>query len=414
MKQCIICRLYKEEFNDEHVIPDAIQGYYHINSVCTDCNSRLGVNVDSKLVNHKFIEFRRSLLNIKGKGKYAPNPFSGTHFLKDDPSQKVRLTINNEGVFEPYLLPQVPTLYEMPNSFTIVLDKKDAAQKDTIIDKFIERNGIPKNAVVTTTKLFEAEYPAIQIQFKFDLYKFKLGILKIAYEFSVDQIPAYFDDPTALIISKILHDADFDSLSKINTYGDGITAKVLEPFAYMLNLENDNHYLILFDSEEFGLLCFVNLFNAINIAFQMTSKSGFIKDSLVVGINDLTKRTWRVLNASQIVNEIYPETNYSFKYHLLSEEQFLSFTKDESSQDFEFYRENEKIPFFDANGRVVYNDIEQKLIESQVEKHHRGDTVNVMITEFILDEELFIKLMPSQNLYKVIEVKSERRRQTKI
>jgi len=44
MKVCIICRKEKEKehFNDEHVFPDCIQRYYHIDKVCTVCNSRMG------------------------------------------------------------------------------------------------------------------------------------------------------------------------------------------------------------------------------------------------------------------------------------------------------------------------------------------------------------------------------------
>jgi len=69
MDTCIICRKETNDFSDEHVIPDSLGGYYHIYSVCKTCNSDLGSNVDSDLVNHKFSDFQRYLLGIS-LGKY--------------------------------------------------------------------------------------------------------------------------------------------------------------------------------------------------------------------------------------------------------------------------------------------------------------------------------------------------------
>lgn len=81
MFECIICRKENDNSSDEHVIPEAINGYYHIYDVCKDCNSRLGTDVDSTLLNHSFIEFQRFLLELKGKKGNIPNPLSGTQFI---------------------------------------------------------------------------------------------------------------------------------------------------------------------------------------------------------------------------------------------------------------------------------------------------------------------------------------------
>jgi len=84
LKTCIICRTEKDEkeFSDEHVIPDALGGYYHIYTVCKNCNSILGRKVDSKLTNHIFSKYQRSALNLKGKSGKIPNPFEGTHIYR--------------------------------------------------------------------------------------------------------------------------------------------------------------------------------------------------------------------------------------------------------------------------------------------------------------------------------------------
>lgn len=47
---CIICHQDNQELSDEHVIPEAIGGYYHIYNVCKDCNSKLGDHVDNLLL----------------------------------------------------------------------------------------------------------------------------------------------------------------------------------------------------------------------------------------------------------------------------------------------------------------------------------------------------------------------------
>ena len=82
--KCIICRkeIGQDILSDEHVIPDSIGGYYHIYNVCKECNSYLGSEIDSKLVNHYLALFMRYSEGIKGKTGKIPNPFDGTHCLK--------------------------------------------------------------------------------------------------------------------------------------------------------------------------------------------------------------------------------------------------------------------------------------------------------------------------------------------
>ncbi|TNE30514.1 MAG: HNH endonuclease, partial [Bacteroidetes bacterium] len=228
MKTCIICRIEKAEtkFNDEHVIPDSIGGYYHIYLVCTKCNSNLGSKVDNKLTNHQFINFQRNLTNTKGKSGKVPNPFSGTHTLKNDEDQKVRLELNEDGAFEVRLIPNVPKAFT--NEFKIVVDKKDEHKIDEIIAKFLKRNGIPKEKVKIHQSECTTEKPWVHTTMTIDIKDFKMGILKIIYEFAVDSIPPYFFDSNAVLISKILETADFENLySEITFIGDGFNKEIL-------------------------------------------------------------------------------------------------------------------------------------------------------------------------------------------
>ena len=69
---CIICHQDNQELSDEHVIPEAIGGYYHIYNVCKDCNSKLGDHVDKLLLNHWFIKAARDEKGFKGYKGYIP------------------------------------------------------------------------------------------------------------------------------------------------------------------------------------------------------------------------------------------------------------------------------------------------------------------------------------------------------
>jgi hypothetical protein len=141
MRKCIICRKEKnkEELSDEHVIPDSLNGFYHIFSVCKTCNSYLGREVDSKLVNHYFTSFMRYDLNIKGKKGKLPNPFDGTHILENDEETKVKMILDNEGIPRPYLLPKIKKITN-GNKLEIKLsiDSDDKDKIDDIMEKILK------------------------------------------------------------------------------------------------------------------------------------------------------------------------------------------------------------------------------------------------------------------------------------
>lgn len=408
MKTCIICRKEKEDFNDEHVIPDSIQGYYHIYSVCIDCNSKLGSNIDRTLVNHKFIQFQRHLLNIKGKSGSVPNPLSGTHHVQDNPNEKIILDINKKGEFVPRLLPVIPDLKNEPlaNEFTIVVDKKDESKIDKIVGKLLSRNGIDKKNVTSTLEHHKTK-PVIHTKLKIDLHNFKAGILKIAYEFAVDSIPEYFNDKQAKVISKILLDADFDNLtSKVKFLGNGFDKMVLQPFEYLVDFKNNNHYLILISSSK-GLICFVNLFNNLSIGIIMSQKSGYLKNNIIIGKNDISNNTFKKYDINDLLNTTYTPIEYRFQYwfpDLKASEKFLEM---QNKPEFDYYYESDKkIAFYDKNGKILYDDIDKKL--RKMKKVHKGDIKKEMITEYILDEDVYIKLLPSLSLYKIVSVQIER------
>ena len=84
----------------------------------------------------------------------------------------------------------------------------------------------------------------------------------------------------------------------------------------------------------------------------------------------------------------------------------------EKHKDFGYYYENDKIPFYNKQGVIVYENIDDKLLS--LPRIEKGDTKNEMITEFVLDEELYIKLLPSNKLYAVVSAQIEQFRVGKI
>jgi hypothetical protein len=414
MKTCIICREEKENFNDEHVIPDSIQGYYHIDKVCTECNSKLGSTIDNTLTNHKFIEFQRHLLNIKGKSGNIPNPLKGLHTMQDDPTQKVLLEVDEEGKFIPRLLPNIPDFKNegITDSFTIRIDKKDEDKLDQIMDKILKRNGLDKSKITTTKISGEKVQPWLHSTLKIDIHDFKAGILKIAYEFAVDTLPEYFNDDHAKVISKVLLEADFENLEKkVNFLGSGFDKLILKPFEHFVEFENNNHYLIL-ASTDLGLLCFVNLFNAFSICVKLSERTDYFEDNLFVGKNDIVARTYKCYDITQLLQSTYTPMTYRFKYWFPDLESANELFQMEKLDSFGYYSENNKIPFYNDQGNVVYKSIDDKLLT--LPRIAKGDTINAMITEFVLDEKLFIRLLPSNKLFAIDSVRTEQYRISKI
>ena len=418
MKDCIICRKETNEFSDEHVIPDSIGGYYHIYSVCKGCNSSLGQNVDSKLVNHKLIEFQRQMLNIKGKSGCVPNPFIGTHKLKDDEEQKIVVKFDENGILTPRLLPKIGDLENIGNKTTIsfTLDKKDLHLKEQIVDKILKRNGIDKSRIICDeTQREYIEKPWIQTQLQVDIKDFRIGLLKIAYEFTIDTFKDYFDDPLAIVISEILFHADLKRMEEqISFLGDGFNKEILKPLSHLIDFENNNHYLTLLYVKSIGLLCQVNLFNCFSIAIKMSNSNYMQTDNIFLGINDIENKKFEKLTIDELVQRTYSPIEYRFQYYFPNENELLKFMELQNNNYFDFYKTGDVIPFFDKKGNIVYDDIETKLSQTHLVKIPKGDVYNAILTEILLDEELYIKVLPTMDLLHVVSVQIEQYKVRKV
>lgn len=399
---CIICHRDAVELSDEHVIPDVIGGCYHINSVCKECNSHLGSKVDIHLLNHWFIKAARQAKRLAGKTKKVPNPLVGKGVMED--GTNVRLEEDCSGKIVAHILSQSPVFSsdgETVNiSFTI--DAKDEKQIDRITRKVLVRNGIDptKVQVVKHQRVSQIENPAITVQANIDLSLFRIGLLKIAYEFAVDQIPEYYNDPKAKLFSEILQSADTNRLGEVHFAGNGFAKagnKILETFIDPAN--TDRHFLLLVNIEN-KLYCLVKLFdNTMSQLIQMSDKAYGFESRFLLAINDFAKHDCRLFDAAELVRVCIKSESVRFK---LSEEsdKITEFEHMTPGIDWICNLQSDNLLF---NSEGLFRCTQSQLINSmelsgQVEEQEEG---SILISSYKVPEGLFFKLAPSGCLVRV-------------
>jgi hypothetical protein len=413
MDECIICRQKTSDFSDEHVIPDAINGYYHIYSVCKICNSKLGSLVDSKLINHKFMEFQRLALDIRGKKGDIPNPFSGIHVLKNNSDTKAKLEIDSDGNLKPYMLPNIPNskCFDINNDFTISLDKRDEGQLENIVSKICARNGIPREKIGIKREETPEVNNSVQMILSIDTRDFKIGLLKIAYEFAVDTIPAYFNDPKAKVISDILYNNLYERLENEDLFiGSGIDSNIIKPFEVFIDAENENHHLILMSDKKLGFVCFIKLFNVMFLGVRLSKKRYKVPGDIIIGINDMGSRRFIKMTPDKLMKENFTTAELRFQYYFDSRKEADDFFLAQQDSNFSVYKENGVIPVFDRHGSIKIGDIEQIMFQGSVHVTGPTDFKNDIVTQVHLDEELYIKVLPSGQLVRIVKVNVEQHR----
>ncbi len=284
---CIICRkkpVAPNQLSDEHIIPDAIGGRIHSYRVCKDCNSMLGQKVDPLLVGHCIIQFARFIHRIPGKSKTVPNPFSGI-YIGDD-GKKYRIE-DHDGKLVPHLLPE--KMEEKDGVIHTVVDVADEKNIKKSVEKYCDRNGLEIKDMKQET--VTAKGPKFNIPMEVDLRNFKLALLKIGYEYAIERIENYYDDPLAVKIADILHNADVSRLNEITFCGSGFDNKdLLDKF--IDNSDNDKHIILLTNSRD-KMFVYINIFNSICIPIQLSDRTyPELNGGFVCVNNSITKTTY--------------------------------------------------------------------------------------------------------------------------
>ncbi|AZR82342.1 HNH endonuclease [Thiomicrospira sp. S5] len=418
-KLCIICREESDNFSDEHVIPDALGGYYHIYTVCKKCNSDLGSSVDAKLVNHQFAEFQRYLLSLTGKSKKLPNPFSGTHHLSEDTSKKIQLRLDEEGKPVPYTITNV-SYEESENEgsgtkVSICIDASDEKKLDGILKKIANKLQVPIEQFEGIDRSVQKiEKPNIKCSLSIDLAEFKIGLLKIAYEFSVDTVEGYFSDRLAIEISKILKNAEYDSVENFVSIGSGFDHEIFDGMRDYLDLESKKHYLVIVGSQARGLVCLVHLHGMFSVGVCL-SNSPYPDSLAVIGVNDIEQRSFRKIYPEQLLKEVFAPPELRFQYYFPTEYAAQEFLDMQASDKFGFHStETGTTPVFDRQGKLLSSDLYSKMKESEHLVTSEALDGGGIVHKFPIQDELFIKILPSGKLVQVIAVREELRQIAKL
>lgn len=412
---CIICRKDKEDMSDEHVIPDSMGGFYHIFNVCKTCNSKMGEKVDSPLVNHKLTELYRFTQEIESKSGSIPNPFSGIFMEKGDPEFKARVDVSKEGKLEVLYHPVIKLKEDagVVQSIEIAVDSKDEGMIDGILQKIIKRKGISESAIVKGERRREIRTGVFSGRWEIDILKFKIGLLKIAYEFAVDSIPDFFTDADAIKISGILKNADYEGVKEYVKIGSGLQPEIFESFAGYLDLSSKKHYLILTPAE-FGLLCLIKLHDLFSIGVVLSKRKFLDFTEALVGVNDIDGGSFRKLRMPDLINECLGPVHTRFFYCFHNEYERESGQSEINSPGYR-YEGNDKgeIPLYKKNGERYPFFAHQLLGKSRCQSCKDGNW-QIEVFRFDQFQEYYVKSVGSGNLYQVIALEMSREQIRKV
>lgn len=316
MTTCIICRLEKDNMSDEHVIPDSLGGYYHVHTVCRDCNSLLGTKVDTHLINNKFGELYRSRYNLKGKTGGIPNPLGGVFTNEEDPEIKATYRRKKDGSYEPYFMPYSKLIKDNAGNvigLTMSLDESDLGQQELILKKILERNNLRESDIIKTETKKVENNSAYKSTWSMNFEKMKIGALKIAYEFAVDSINGYFHDTTAIKISQILLEGDIEAAAKYVNIGDGLNEEIIKPFEPYIDMERNRHLLILTTNNN-SLFCLVRINGVYTIGITLSKKNYLTIEQSIIGINDVENKRFEKVKFIDGLNAIQGPITLNFLF----------------------------------------------------------------------------------------------------
>jgi len=316
---CIICHQDDVELSDEHVIPDAIGGYIHCFKVCKDCNSHLGENVDSHLLKHFLIIGSRHVHKLKGKKGAIPNPLTGDGVLST--GEKVRVEDVN-GVATPRILPQSPEIADDNKSGKITVDIKDEKLIPAMQQKMLRKMGVKSDEVtmVSHREVHQIEHPVVQMQAMVDLKKYKIGLLKIAYECCVELFPEYENDPLGQKYADILYDVAFevdgalDRLDEVKFESDGFQDPLEQVLSQFIDYSNQKRHIILLFNHAGHLSCLVKVFNIFSQYIQMSDSPYLNEGDIRLYINDFSKHSYELLTLEELLADQIEERTKEYKF----------------------------------------------------------------------------------------------------
>jgi len=201
-------------------------------------------------------------------------------------------------------------------SFTLTLDAENEHEREDIIKKICERNNIQDCRLEIVDEKRTREFPTLRYRFEFSATEFILGMLKIAYEFTCDCIPEYEYSEGGQLLSRILIEANPESLDKVVVISmkiaEEMMRRVWDPLIDFSST-TDRHYLFLDQSQD-GIYCIVNLFNEICIGFLMDTTRKYQTGGYVY-INDILGKCCEKLSMEDLVTKVLSNSGgYTFEF----------------------------------------------------------------------------------------------------
>lgn len=397
---CIICHRDDFELSDEHVIPDSIGGYYHIYSVCKECNSKLGNNVDNLLLKHWLIQGARHLKHLPGKTGKIPNPLIGDGMMED--GSKVRMEEDKSGVLIPHLIPSSPHIAEDGKSFTFCVDRTDEKLIPKTVQKMMKKMGKDSSSheIKSERRVMQIENPLVTMKINLDLKNYKIGLLKIAYEFAVDKIPEYYNDKKARVYSEILHSANLNRLDEVEFEGDGIICATSKPLEEYIDYSNTDRHILMLLNIDGKLYCLVKLFEKTFCQMIRMSDKAYGDEGLIMlAVNDYNKKECKFYSQQELIEAcpINVQTIYQF-----SKEADKIIKAEEGTNEI-------GLACNMYNSNILYNKehipicTQENLIENLENQgcFNTEKAESKITTTYPITDELYLCMMPSDKLLRI-------------
>ncbi|WP_072973822.1 HNH endonuclease [Flavobacterium saccharophilum] len=278
MKKCIICLKKKviNEFNEEHIFPEAIGGNLKIYDCCKLCNSKMGSKIDNELTNNEYIKIIRFLLKIKGKNGII-NPFN-TLLNSAFEGIKGKLIFEKSGKYSKFEIIQ-KTIIETENSLKIVCDSDNMEGMLKTINKKIAKSNQPpytfEDLRKNTTSISHPKLNNIDIKINLEndnkaLIYIIPELLKITYELGYYHFKEkYLKDPTSIAIRNAIEEIISGKLIiDMPTYIeiDGFNWKDIKRY---------NSYQFLIKNNK--IICHLNILNFITARIVLSKNSNDYK-----------------------------------------------------------------------------------------------------------------------------------------
>ncbi len=280
---CIICG---QKFDDsivpslEHIIPEAL-GNEKLTTecVCRKCNNNLGSNVDCYLTDYIIVKFLRSQKLDKDKDiqlfdSNLVDDKGDTYLIRDNKPEIVpKIEIDKESK---HVHMEVSSLSDAKKHARRILKRRFKLSEDEI-------NGIledPERFIVGDTQSIKVE--ALKQDATIDFARFKLAVLKIAYEYATEKIgDSYTSDPVAIIFRSYLKagcdgkkefsQSDYDVFGKYCSLGNKFTDILKDALKACEGKTTSPvlHFTQIISNEGNQLLCTIRILNSDFLTFNV-------------------------------------------------------------------------------------------------------------------------------------------------